>query len=266
MRGNVVKTQIESFTSLGGEHSVVTTNANDSRPRENRSNEARNNNFRPRVNRDDDKRNEGRPFNNGNGNRESRPYNKDAKPYDRESRPYNKEARPYNKDAKPYDRESRPYNKEARPYNKESRPSRPYNKDGAIFELSGNYQRDNDGFKGRDAKSGSYNGYNKDRNFNKDRDFDKDKNDGRTNRSYGSKDQRMKDTSSKEKEQQPDKFETIKRLEKEKKVIQKKQESKKTEKVVKPQVKQKRAKSIDWTRGYQNGLYNDDDEDYTMFV
>ena len=76
----------------------------------------------------------------------------------------------------------------------------------------------------------------------------------------------MKDTGSKEKEQQPDKFETIKRLEKEKKVMLKKQESKKTEKAAKPQMKQKRANNVDWTRGYQNGLYDDDDEDYTMLL
>ena len=76
----------------------------------------------------------------------------------------------------------------------------------------------------------------------------------------------MKDAPTKEKEQQPDKFETIKRLEREKKAMQKKQESKKTEKQAKPQVKQKRTNNIDWTRGYQNGLYGDDDEDYTMLM
>jgi hypothetical protein len=71
----------------------------------------------------------------------------------------------------------------------------------------------------------------------------------------------------KEKEQQPDKFETIRRLEKEKKAMEKKiQESeKKQEKATKPQAKKKRSNNIDWTKGYENGLYNDDDEDYLLY-
>ncbi|MGB8455121.1 MAG: hypothetical protein WCD89_22675 [Anaerocolumna sp.] len=33
----------------------------------------------------------------------------------------------------------------------------------------------------------------------------------------------------------------------------------------KPQIKQRRTNNIDWTKGYANGRYGDDDEDYTEF-
>lgn len=249
LKGIIENTYLLNIHSLGGEHSVVTSNANDSRPRENRSNETRNNNYKPRVNRDNENHGEGRTY---NGNRENRPFNK--------------EGRPYNKDAKPFNRESRPYNKQGDSNNRTDRPARPFKRDGESTERTGGFQRDNNGFRGKDTRGGSYNSYNKDRGFNKDRDYDTDRNEGRSGKSYGSKDQRMKDAPTKEKEQQPDKFETIKRIEREKKAMQKKQESKKTEKQAKPQVKQKRTNNIDWTRGYQNGLYDDDDEDYTMLM
>jgi len=65
----------------------------------------------------------------------------------------------------------------------------------------------------------------------------------------------------KPKEQQTEKIEIINRLEKEKKVIQKKSEVKKEVKAPKVQPKPKRVNNIDWTREYENGSYDDDDLD-----
>ena len=65
----------------------------------------------------------------------------------------------------------------------------------------------------------------------------------------------------KPKEQQTEKIEIINRLEKEKKVIQKKSEIKKEVKAPKVQAKPKRVNNIDWTKEYENGSYDDDDLD-----
>lgn len=63
------------------------------------------------------------------------------------------------------------------------------------------------------------------------------------------------------KEQQPDKMDTIRRLEKEKKAMQKKNDSKnhksKTQKS-RPQMKMKRTNNIDWTKEYENDSFDDD--------
>ena len=67
---------------------------------------------------------------------------------------------------------------------------------------------------------------------------------------------------SKPKEQQPDKFEIINRLEKEKKAMKKKyDESKKENRSQRHQMKPKRSGNVDWTREYENGSYDDDDLD-----
>ena len=177
---------------------MATTNANDSRPRDDRGREARSNeSYKPRTSRD---------------NKESKPY---AKPFG----------------------------------------SVRDNKDG---KSTGGFN------KSRDFKGGSYN---------KDKDYDSD---NRNGKSYGNgKDQRTGDsrlktgqTKEKEKEKQPEKFVTIKRIEKEKKVLQKKslEINKKPEEPNKPQLKQKRTNNIHWTEGYSNGMYGDDDEDYTQFL
>ena len=64
-------------------------------------------------------------------------------------------------------------------------------------------------------------------------------------------------------QQQPDKFEYIKSIEREKKTIQKKQqETKKKAEVPKPVPKVKRANSINYTREYENGKYADHEDDY----
>lgn len=58
---------------------------------------------------------------------------------------------------------------------------------------------------------------------------------------------------------------TMKRLEKEKKAKEKKQKEQLKEKS-RPHKKAKSGKNIDWTKGYENGRYNDDDEEYTIYL
>lgn len=99
--------------------------------------------------------------------------------------------------------------------------------------------------------------------YNKDKDYDKDSKFGEKHRGSESKAKSV----SKEKEQQPDKIETIKRLERERKALLKKsmEEERKSDKPNKPMIKHKRTSNIDWTKGYNMGLYGDDDEDYTEY-
>lgn len=201
---------------------MATTNANDSRPRDNRSREARSNeNYKPRTSRD-------------SANAASEQGRREYKPFNREKKSYN-----YNKDSKSFG----------------------VNKDNKVGKTAGSIG------KSKDYKSGGYSNSS----YNKDKDLD---NDNKHGKGYGSgRDQRMGEAKSKagqnrEKEQQPDKFETIKRLEKEKKVMQRKNEefNRKSERPNRTAVKQRRTNNIDWTRGYANGLYGDDDEDYTEYL
>ena len=69
-------------------------------------------------------------------------------------------------------------------------------------------------------------------------------------------------TDSKPREQQPDKFEIISRIEKEKKAMKKKHtESRNDQKPAKHTARPKRSGNIDWTREYENDSYDDDDLD-----
>jgi hypothetical protein len=156
----------------------------------------------------------------------------------------NQEKKPFNRENKPSYKDSKPFVKNSTPYGEKN------NKD---VRFAGNN-------KNKDFKGVGYN---------KDKDYDSDNKYGRGN----GKDQRMgesrlKTGQNKEKEQQPNKFETIKRLEKEKKAIQKKNEeiNKKSDRPNRPVLKQRRTNNIDWTKGYANGLYGDDDEDYTEYL
>lgn len=65
----------------------------------------------------------------------------------------------------------------------------------------------------------------------------------------------------KPKEQQPDKFEIINRIEKEKKAMKKKHTESRGDSRPKHTVKPKRSGNIDWTREYENDSYDDDDLD-----
>lgn len=104
--------------------------------------------------------------------------------------------------------------------------------------------------------------------FHKDED-DEDGSRGKNKYSGGQRgDVKAKSAQNKEKELQSDKLETIKRLEKEKKALERKNQEleKEKEKQSKPPVKKRRSGSIDWAKGYAKGLYGDDDEeDYTGY-
>lgn len=66
---------------------------------------------------------------------------------------------------------------------------------------------------------------------------------------------------SKPKEPKQEKMDIKNRLEKEKKVMQKKQEHKKSPARHKVQARPKRSNNIDWTREYENDSYDDDSLD-----
>lgn len=101
------------------------------------------------------------------------------------------------------------------------------------------------GYRTRDTKpTGGYNRYAK----------DKDEEDDRRVVTRSSRPKPV----DKIKEQQPDKFETIKRLEREQKTIKKKENKKKNESQ-RPQPKQKRQNNRNYMNDYLNGDY---DEDY----
>ena len=69
-------------------------------------------------------------------------------------------------------------------------------------------------------------------------------------------------TDNKPREQQPDKFEIINRIEKEKKAMKKKHtESRTDQRPAKHTARPKRSGNIDWTREYENDSYDDDDLD-----
>ena len=103
--------------------------------------------------------------------------------------------------------------------------------------------------------------------------FDKDKDEeesgykhSRGNDRRSQKSQQLSRENAKLKEQQPDKMEVVKRLEKEKKAMQKKNNNQNngkgkgnTGRVQRPV---KRSNNIDWTREYENDSYDDDDMSY----
>ena len=92
--------------------------------------------------------------------------------------------------------------------------------------------------------------------------FQKDKDDDYEPKKFESK-KRVSSNKDKIKEIQTDKADIAKRLEKEKKVMQKKkQDNKKNHQLQRPQTKVKRSNNIDWTREYENDSYDDDDMSY----
>ena len=221
---------------MKGEHFVVTTNANDSRPKDS-------------MRRDDRGANQNRNY-----NKSERTYNKSEGSYNKSDRPYRKNERSYNKSDKPFNKSERSGNTSERSY---SRSDKPFNKGEKSFSKDGGnrpYNRDRKpNSYGRDMNKGGYG---------KDDDYE-------VNRfSKGSgKDQRTSKSSSRDKEAQPDKAVAAKRLEKEKKAMRKKTQEGRRDKVNRLQPKKKRTNNIDWTRGYENGLYgDDDDDDYSLYI
>lgn len=76
-----------------------------------------------------------------------------------------------------------------------------------------------------------------------------------------SSESRNRSSQSKNIEQQTEKLETMLRLEREKKAVQKKNREEENEKKKRPVMKQKRTNNINWTKGYEYGLLDDLDED-----
>jgi hypothetical protein len=130
---------------------------------------------------------------------------------------------------------------------KSSRSNMPRNKD---FRTKDNSQ------KGRDI--GSRNTYS----FSGVMDKEDDK-DIRNSKGHKAADLKSRGIQRKDNDLQPDKLETIKRLEREKKVIQKKSRE---EEIEKPKHLQNKPRKIikDWTKGYEYGLL-DDEADYSEY-
>ena len=122
-------------------------------------------------------------------------------------------------------------------------------------------------FKPKEENPKQYSGFgNKDKsytqrsrnNFSYHNSMDKDE-DSDTKNIRGRKTAVNKSKSSQNKDlEQPDKLETIKRLEREKKVVQKKNREEEIEKPKRPVVKQKR-NTKDWTKDYEYGLLNEEE-------
>lgn len=174
---------------------------------------------------------------------------------------------------KPHNRDNKPFRKEPGNINTDKSNGKgrtPFQKDTKYDERLGSKDKKpdtyNKGFKSggynKTGKSTGYNGYHKD---NDEEQYGKNHSNGKSQRTN---DARIK-AGHKDKEKQPDKIETIKRLEKEKKVLVRKNhdlEQKQDKQVQKVKIKQRRIHTIDWTKGYANGLYGDDDEDYTEYM
>lgn len=118
---------------------------------------------------------------------------------------------------------------------------------------NGEYRRRdnrNGAYKPRDNRNSYGGGYN---NFSKDKDEDDGK---KVFRSAKPK------TSDKPKEPQPDKFETIKRLEREQKTIKKKESKRSKAESTRPQQKIKRQNNRNLLNDYANGMYDDYEDDF----
>lgn len=144
------------------------------------------------------------------------------------------------------------------------------------------YQRKNNGTGERGGFNKTYSKpYNKPKDgvkpYQKRFDKDKDESDYRGNNGYRGKDngrngehRGSRPSASREttkiKEQQPDKMDIVKRLEKEKKAMQKKSSNQNSAKnranAGRVQRPVKRSNNIDWTKEYENDSYDDDDMSY----
>lgn len=175
--------------------------------------------------------------NRNNGGRQEykpRSYNKDYKSgTDTEKKDYRNSNNGEKKDYRSN------YNTERKDYKKRDGNDKPYN--------NNRYNKDDDYGQSRNSRAGNNHG----------KDYKTRNNDSRGGTAQ------QKET--KVREQQPDKVDIVKRLEKEKKVMQKKTEASKKAKGAnaRPQVKVKRTNNIDWTKEYENDSFDDDDMFYT---
>lgn len=145
------------------------------------------------------------------------------------------------------------------------------NNNGEKREYRGQNNTERKDFKKRDgSERPNYNNrYNKDDDYSQSRNSRSGNNHGKDfkSRSNDSKGGMGSQKDTKVREQQPDKLDIVKRLEKEKKVMQKKTEAnnKKAKAAnARPQVKVKRTNNIDWTKEYENDSFEDDDMFYTF--
>ncbi len=163
------------------------------------------------------------------------------------------ERKAYNRDGQQGERRS--YNRdgqqgERRSYSRDGQQGerRSYSRDGQQGERK-SYSRDGQQGERRSYQGGRSN-YNSGSNYYA---KDKDEDDRRPpTRSSKPKEPKVK-------EQQPDKFETIKRLEREQKTMKKKEQKKKQEST-RPKQKVKRANNKNYIADYENGYYDDYDD------
>lgn len=212
---------------------VATTNANESRAKNNYQGYSSGNSSKPRENY------------HYTGDKTARAGENQFKPRENYERPGNNSYR------------ARENNFRTGDYNYKPRESGSHTGDNG-------FKPRNNGFRSGDNNNGlkEYNSNQSSAPYQRSREFSKnnfrDKDDEEENKSVRS----HKAAESKPKnqpEQQLDKLETIKRLEREKKAVQKKLREEETEKQKRPVVKQKRSSKSDWTKDYVYGLIDEDD-------
>lgn len=121
------------------------------------------------------------------------------------------------------------------------------------------FNKDNDYNQSKDNRSGNNHGKDFKRSYNNSKDFSGRNDEARGDNRSGSR-AGVQKKEGKTREQQPEKVDIVKRLEKEKKVMKKKNEANNhKEKNARPQVKVKRTNNIDWTKEYENDSFDDDD-------
>lgn len=121
------------------------------------------------------------------------------------------------------------------------------------------FNKDSDYNQSKDNRSGNNHGKDFKRSYNNSKDFSGRNDEARGDGRSGSRTNAQK-KDGKVREQQPEKVDIVKRLEKEKKVMKKKSAANNhKEKNARPQVKIKRTNNIDWTKEYENDSFDDDD-------
>lgn len=148
-------------------------------------------------------------------------------------------------------------NGERRPYSNNGDKPRSFNRNNGEGRSNRSYHANYNGTGGEGRTDRPYHST-RPRNTNYIADKDKDEEQPKRR----SEPRKSQDKDARFKEQQPDKFDIINRLEKEKKAMQKKEEEKrKNVKSARAVARPKRSNNIDWTREYENGSYDDDEMD-----
>lgn len=220
---------------------VATTNANESRARDNYYSYSSGNSNKPRENY------------NKPGDKASRTGENNYKPRESYERSDNNSFRSRENSLRTGENNYKPGENKYKPKESGSRPG-----DNSYLPRSNSFKpsENNYGQKEYNQKL-SPAPYQRGREFPKNNFRDKDdEDDNKKVRSHKATDSKPKN----QLEQQLDKLETIKRLEREKKAVQKKLREEETEKQKRPAVKQKRSSKSDWTKDYVYGLIDEDDD------